>query len=193
MEHSFVEAADELLLRQGELLPLVTTALGRSAYDYWIGWDGRGDADLDAIDCTVCGAWAIRFHGLELNMSNLHDGRSIRIDFGPRGRPAFTASGIGHFVVSGKHPWRTFPDLKAILSGSHGYDYHRCADFCESLLAAGLFERANPELYDVMMKSMVSVPGEGNVIEIPPEYDRNDLLLCDTLVLSDAALAVLKK
>ena len=47
LEHQFLEAAAELVLRQGELLPRVEAALGLDPYEHWITCSHGPPTDSD--------------------------------------------------------------------------------------------------------------------------------------------------
>jgi hypothetical protein len=186
-ERQFLEAAAELAIRQRELEPLVSAALGRRAYDYWILGHGRDDPALDTIDLSEGGDWRFRFHGLEFDVQQIADGRSVRVDFGPGGILTFTPEGVGSFVVTTRPPWRTFPELKALLSGSVGYDYAMYVELSDALKNMGLINYVAPDLVDLVKKHTTLVPGRGYVLDVPlaeRPQDENALILCDRLVLA---------
>jgi hypothetical protein len=187
-ERQFLEAAAELAIRQRELEPRVSAALGRRAYDYWILGHGRDDPALDAIDVVEGGDWRFRFHGLEFDVRHVADGRSVRVDFGPGGILTFTPGGVGSFVVTTRPPWRTFPELKAFLSGSVGYEYAKCVELSEALRNMHLISYVSPDVVNLVKRHSTFVPGRGHVLDVPPAErptDESALTLCDKLVLTE--------
>ncbi len=193
-ERAFLEAAAELTLRQQELEPLVSATLGRSAFDYWIRWQGRGDPKLDCLDLTENGEWRFHFHGLEFDLLHVSDGRTVRVDFGPGGSLTFTPGGVGSFVARTRPPWRTFPELMRFLAGPVSYDHARCAQLTESLMAKGYIAMAAPEFVALMAKHTTFIPGRGHLVDVPPQArpeDETFLLLPHNLVLTDKARQLL--
>jgi len=184
----FLEAAAELASRQRDLMPLLTAALGRSPFDYWILGIGRGDPGIDVIDTTVDRQWRFHFHGLEVDVHHAIDGRAVRIDFGPWGIPAFTPGAVGAFAVASRSPWRVFPELKAVLAGVVGFDHARCVAFCDELRHRGLVDYAAPEVVALVTRYRKLMPGRGYVLDIPSELcppDETEILLCDKLLITD--------
>ena len=194
LERAFLGAASELTRRQHQLERLVSDALGRPAFDYWIRGVGRGDPTLDALSLATGGEWRFHFHGLEFDVAHVSDGRSVRVDFGPAGILAFTPGGVGAFVGATRRPWRTFPELQSFLEAPAGYDYGRCVDLAEALIAKGLISEAAPEVVALMKRHATFVPGRGHVVDIPARdrpTDETLLLLCDRLILTERARSLL--
>ena len=193
LELQFLSAAVELVARQQELIPLVAQAIGLDPFEYWILGRRRDDPELDAIDRTPDGEWGFRFHGLELDIENLRDGRGVRVDFGPRGRRAFTPYGVGEFISSSRPPWRVFPELKEQLCDPRGWaDHRRCVQLADRLVELGHFALAEPHLVKLIAEHTREVPGRGRVLDIPAAEmpdEESDLLLCDNLVLTGAVTA----
>ena len=188
-ECQFLSAAVELVARQRELIPLVAQAIGIDPFEYWILGRRRDDPGLDAINRTADGEWGFHFHGLEFDIKNLRDGRRVRVDFGPRGRRAFTSFGVGEFIVSSRHPWQVFPELKEYLCGPHEWaDSQRCGELADALSEQGYFALAEPRLMKLITTHIREVPGRGRVVDIPANEmpdEQSDLLLCDHLVLTE--------
>ena len=189
LEFQFLSAAVELVARQQELIPLVARAIGIDPFEYWILGRRRDDPGLDAIDTTVDGEWGFHFHGLEFDIKNLRDGRCIRVDFGPRGRRAFSSFGVGEFVCGSRPPWKVFPELKEYLCESHEWaDHSRCVQLANALVEQGYFALAEPRMVKLIATHTREVPGRGRVVDIPADEmpaDQSDLLLCDNLVLTE--------
>jgi hypothetical protein len=189
LEFQFLSAAVELVARQQELIPLVAHAIGIDPFEYWILGQRRDDSALDAIDRTADGEWGFRFHGLEFDIKNLRDGRGVRVDFGPRGRRAFTSFGVGEFICSSRPPWQVFPKLKEHLCGSHEWaDSRRCAQLADVLVEQGYLAFAEPRLVKLIAEHTRDIPGRGRVVDIPAAEmpdEESDLLLCDNLMLTE--------
>lgn len=186
-ELQFLEASAELALRQAELEPLVSAALGRSAYDYWILGHGCGDPALELIHLTEGGEWQFYFHGLEMDVRHVADGRSVRVDFGPRGILTFTPGGVGGFVQCARAPWRAFPELAAHLAGSVDYDYAKCLRLSDALRSKGLIRYVAPELVELMSRRGAAIRGrdpESPILTAASPPDAMDFALCDKLVLT---------
>lgn len=193
-ELQFLDASAELALRQAELEPLVSAALGRSAYDYWILGHGCGDPALELIHLTEGGEWQFYFHGLEMDIRHVVDGRSVRVDFGPRGILTFTPEGVGGFVQQACAPWRAFPELAAHLAGPVGYDYARCLRLSDALRSKGLIRYVAPEMVELMSRRGASIPGrdsEPPILTATDPPDEMDLVLCDKLVLTPSGRSLL--
>jgi hypothetical protein len=192
----FLEAAAELTSRQLDLLPLLTDALGRTPFDYWILGNGRNDPILDAIETTMDGQWCFRFHGLEVDVHHAVDGRAVRIDFGPGGVPAFTPGAVGAFTIASRSPWSTFPELKAMLACAEGYDHARCLALSDQLRHQGLIDYAAPEVFDLVTRYGRFISGRGHVLDVPSELrptDETAMLLCDKLLITDNGRKVLER
>ncbi|MEZ4450959.1 MAG: hypothetical protein R3B09_15870 [Nannocystaceae bacterium] len=186
LEQHFLAAAVELTAHQVELYPKVAEALGLDPFAYWIRGQGRGSAYLDSITRTGDGEWRFHFHGIELDLVHVGDGRRVRVDFAPGGRLAFTPGGVGEFVrcATGR-----FPDLAQYLCGSRDYaDHRRCVALADALVEQGRLARGDPRLMALIDRYTRVVPGKGAVIDIPPDErpaDPTDLLLCDRYVLAE--------
>jgi hypothetical protein len=192
----FLEAAAELTSRQRELLPLLERALGHAAFDYWILGEGRGDPSVAAIETTTDGQWRFRFHGLEVDVRHTLDGRAVRIDFGPRGMPAFTPGGVGEFTLASVPPWRAFPDLRAVLAGSVGYDHARCVALADELRYQGLIDYVAPDKVALVARYGRLDPKGAHVLDMPEELwpeDESTLILGDRLVVTDKGRALLAR
>jgi Domain of unknown function (DUF6896) len=195
-EFFFLEAAAELTSRQFELLPLLERALGRTAFDYWIRGDGKGDPALDSIEATTDGQWHFHFHGLEVDVRHAVDGRAVRIDFGSGGTPAFTPGGVGAFAFASRPPWRAFFELRAALEGSVDYDHARCVALSDQLRYQGLIEYVAPEVVALIARYSRFDPERGHIVDIPKELrpeDENTLTLCDRLIITDEGRALLAR
>lgn len=196
LELEFLKAASELTRRQQEVDPLVAAALGRTSYQYWICGDGRGDPRLNAMELTQDGQWRFRFHGLEYEAQHVSDGRHLRVDFAPGGGLAFTASGVGSFVMKSCAPWAVFEELRSAFRASGGYDYWRCVRFCDALRSEGLVGFARPDLVEAVRKATRLEPGGRQVLDrslLDLSAEDAGLAVCDTLVVTALGREVLRR
>lgn len=190
LERQFLAAAVELVARQIELYPKVAEVLGVDPFAYWIVGQGRHD-HLDAITRTADSEWSFHFHGLELDLVNVSDGRRVRVDFAPGGRLAFTPGGVGEFVRAARSPWRQFSELAQHLCGPHDYaDHRRCVALADALVEQGHLAWADPRVMALIARHRRIVPGHGTVLNLPLDErpaDPTALLLCDRYVLADTS------
>lgn len=188
LEQEFLSAAHELGVRQLELVALVADALGVGPYEYWILGEGRADPRLDAINRTRDDQWQFHFHGIEFDAVHLADGRSVRVDLVSPGSTAFTAGGVESFALCSRPPWREFPSLRELLRGEQR-DYRLCIKLADDLRLRGLIGYTAPHLVALIERSTRTLPGRGQVLEIPADElppDQNDLVTCNNLVLTAA-------
>jgi hypothetical protein len=118
LEGEYLRAARELCLRGDELLPRVAAAIRCDPYDYWIL---RRSPELDWSEVRVAdapdqldndGEWSWFFHGLELDLIHLKDGRRVRVDFARDNLPGlFTSWGVKLFVTHARPPWPRYQRL----------------------------------------------------------------------------------
>lgn len=186
LELQFLAAALELAARQLELYPRVAEVLGVDPFAYWILGRGRGRSWLDAITRTSDGAWRFHFHGLELDLVHVDDGRRVRVDFAPGGRLALTPGGVGEYVRAARSPWRRFPGLAEHLCGPRDHaDHGRCVALADSLVERGYLARAEPSLMALLERHARVVPADLRPAD--PPADPSALLLCDRYVLTDSS------
>lgn len=187
LEQQFLEAAAELVLRQGELLPRVERALGVDPYAYWIACSHGPPKESDP---ETDGEWRWTFHGLDVDIAHERDGRFVRVDLGPRGRrDVFSDYGVGLFVCHTRAPWREFPELRAALAGRDGEPkFEVYAALGTALLSRGDFDHADPELAALAQRYTTTDPGGYSVLAPPEDLqaDPLDLALCTRLVLSSS-------
>ena len=183
-QFEFLRAARELGVRQAEIVELVTAALGRSPFDYWILGNGFRDPNLEAIEETPDGQWRFYFHGLEFDARHVTDGRNVRVDFAGDGSCAFTPGGVGQFVMATAAPWRIFPELKRYLSGEVSYDYHRCVALADGLVDRGLVAQVAPDVVDKVGEAkkredgyVVSIDGRELVVDQPTLMLSSNLII----------------
>jgi hypothetical protein len=185
-ELQFLAAAHELGVRQSEVVALVTEALGRTPFEYWILQHGVRDPKLESIEQTTDGQWRFYFHGLEFDARHVADGRGVRVDFSGDGGCAFTPGGVGQFVMQTALPWRTFPTLKQYLTGTVDYDYQRCVQLTDALLERGLVTQVAPDIVDHVGAAVrrgtdyaVNLQGRELVVDQPTLLLSSNLLITD--------------
>jgi hypothetical protein len=211
LDLDFLRAASDLAQHQTELSELLSTELGTSPYEYWIS--ARVDAKPPAAtlkreyrnyeQAVRIGDWEAFFHGLECDVEHVHDGRFVRIDFGPRIRPiALSGFGVLQYVMCVCEPWRPFPALREwlaergppydSLSGSH----RKMTEIWARLADANLVEQADPHLCSRRSEFEVFAPDLGRtVLRLPDASDvtGSDLMLCGRAVLSPLATTLLSE
>ena len=182
IELGVLEACQEVTLRQRELLPLLADALDVPESDVWYTWALRS--------CGQCGAlggtdWVYFFHGYECDLSNVADGRHMRIDFGPRGRlDTFTSWGVLQFIMTSVPPWHEDPHLKEYFGkGMPPYDrYSGCTDkfypVWDRLEASGAFEKADQSLVDFQARHTALGPDGIMYIRFPPGTSEETAVDC---------------
>ena len=179
IERDFLRAAVELAQRQREILPYLADSLGQDPYAYWI-LDRLSYSPPTLMDHlkrifrldinrfrqdgqTLDGEWAWFFHGLEVDMWHTHDGRFVRIDFGPLSqRLVITGWGVLQFVMTSKSPWNSYDDLYNYLyekptkrrewSGNH----ERMSEIEDVLVSQGYLVSAAPEICDLVERYTTS-------------------------------------
>jgi hypothetical protein len=97
------------------MVPLLAHHLGVAPEEVFYRWIRSPGCEQSG---SIAGSdWRYFFHGLECDLKNVCDGRFLRLDFGPNGRyDTFTGWGILQFIMTTKHPWHEFPELKAFLA-----------------------------------------------------------------------------
>lgn len=187
----FLHAAKELVDRQQTLLQKMETKLAVSPYDYWIR---RGDQQREQDGTFDNEDWEWFFHGMECDITNLKDGRFVRVEFGPRGRTdTFTGFGIMKFVMNAMPPWKQFKILKRHLTHAIFFrrrsegDHDRMCTLEDKLIDKGVFEPADKQLCELVKRYTVIDPEGLSIVDIPknlmPENE-TDIMLCDRLVIS---------
>ena len=164
----FLQAAAELELRQAELLPLVAKALGYDPWEYWMSsgfegprrpgsWDSivivteenrpQEEAKCEQSGVTGDGEWRWFFHGCEIDIDHIEDGRRVRVDFGRRDHGiGFSGFGVSQFVARSKPPWNQYPRLRRYLIDWNGWeDNEKAAHLCKRLMKAALIRPLDGE------------------------------------------------
>jgi hypothetical protein len=210
-EHAFLRAAADLSRRQVELYDVLARAIRVDPYTYWFVDRLRPEqpALLERIrrwiqrrridgGMTSDGAWRWNFHGLECDMRNVKDGRTVRIDFGPKSHHlVLTGWGVLQYVMSVVPPWQTYDELRDYLAQSGppydhlSGDHAKMSWICDRLEALGLLVPAAPELLALRKAYTKRDPETGiKVIDIPADATDSpsrDFYVCERLVLSTQA------
>lgn len=184
IELGVLEACQEVVSRQREMLPLLAAALEVPEDQVFYTWafrrcEQRGSSRLEGTE------WVYRFHGLECDIENVSDGRYLRIDFGPRGRvDTFSAWGVLQFLMTSVPPWREFPQLKAYfaksappfnsLSGS----WEKLVPVWDRLEAGGAFEKADASLVELIDRHTSRGPDGLMYVKFPTEVSEETQMDC---------------
>lgn len=182
IERGVLEACQEVVSRQREMLPLLAAALQAPEDQVFYMWAFRRCKQRGRLEGTE---WVYFFHGLECDLQNVTDGRFLRIDFGPRGRvDTFTAWGVLQFIMTSVPPWPEFPQLKACFAkGALPFDQfsgslEKMAQVWDRLEAKGTFEKADPSLVELEAKHTSRGPEGQLVIRFPPELSEETSVDC---------------
>jgi Domain of unknown function (DUF6896) len=146
-------------------------------------------------------AWAYFFHGFECDLRNQKDGRSLRIDFGPKGQVGILNDwGVLRFIMTSVPPWREFPALRMLFAKSgppfdeHSGDYQKLLPVWSQLKGKGFFEPADPGLVALLAQHTTREPGGPARVQFPPnvsEETRLDCLVAHRQRLSQPAIHIL--
>lgn len=173
LETRILEACQEVVTRNQELLPLLSKAMGvEKIEEVFYSWAFRRCKQSGQLD----NVWKYRFHGLECDLKNHSDGRYLRIDFGPNGRvDTFSAWGILQFIMTSVSPWSQFDDLKSYFAKTAPpYDrfsgdsekFHRVWD---TLVNNGCFDIADTHLVELQEKYTYTNENGTRFIKFPSE------------------------
>jgi hypothetical protein len=182
IELGVLEACQEVVLRQRELLPLLAETLKVPEDRVFYTWAFRKCAQRGRLEGTD---WVYFFHGLECDLKNAADGRFLRIDFGPRGRTdTFTAWGVLQFIMTAVQPWPEFPELRVYFAkGPPPFDQfsgslEKIVQVWDHLAARGAFEKADPSLVELEAKH--TVPGPDGLLHVrfPPGLSEETAVDC---------------
>ncbi len=171
VEIGVLEACQEVVTRQKEVLPLLAKAVGVPEDQVFYTWAFRRCKQSGGIGET---GWSHFFHGLECDLRHA-DGRFLRLDFGPKGRSdTFTSWGVLQFIMTSAPPWSEFPDLKREFA-DRGPPYDEYAGSMtkiravwDTLEARGAFEPADPELVAFQARHTTRGPDGLNYVRFPP-------------------------
>jgi len=182
IELGVLEACQEVVLRQRELLPLLAETLKVPEDRVFYTWAFRQCKQRGRVEGTD---WVYFFHGLECDLKNVTDGRFLRIDFGPHGRAnTFTAWGVLQFIMTSVPPWLEFPQLKACFAkGAPPFDqfsgaFDKMVPVWDRLEAKGAFEKADPSLMELEAKHTSRGPDGLLYIRLPPELSAESQVDC---------------
>lgn len=178
-----LEACQEMLRRQQELVSALADALGLSPADLAYDWRTRAKPSGTFLG----GEWSYFFHGHECDLSNRNDGRFLCVEFGPHGRlDTFGGGSVLAFIMT------SCPELRSLLakvSPSHKPfgDLPKLAALFNQLEADGLIEVVDPVLCRFREEHTRTGPDGIAVLELPPDAtDRLafDLAACHRKVIS---------
>ncbi len=190
-------ACRESVQRQVELISLLATSWHMQPHDVYYNWRSQS-AQSGIIPETH---WRYWFHGLECDIQDQHDGRFVRIAFGPGGRADCISSfSVLQFIMTSKAPWGYYPELQAQLADKPppfdelSGNYHEMQRLFEPIYAANLIELADPNLHTIQEQSLV-ITAEGNQrYELPPPYNNPnehgfwDVLVCERMILKQGEI-----
>lgn len=184
MELGVLEACQEVVSRQHEMLPLLAQSLQVPENQVFYTWafrrcEQRGSGRLEGAE------WAYLFHGLECDLTNVKDGWFLRIDFGPRGRvDTFTAWGVLQFLMTSISPWREFPQLKAHFAqnappfGRLSGSLAKLSPIWARLESKGVFEKADQSLVDFLDQHTSRGPDGSFYVRFPPKVPEETQIDC---------------
>ena len=197
-ELGVLEACQELIHRQQEMLPLLAAALQVHEEDVFYTWAKRKCAQHGNLEGTD---WWYFFHGMECDLRNKVHGRFLRIDFGPGGRTdTFTAFGVLQFIMTSVPPWTEFAELKARLAqrpppyDEYSGSMNHMGKVWDGLEAQGVLEKADPDL--LAFEARYTKVGSDGIkrIHLPegtPEKTRIDCSVANRNRLSPRGIEVL--
>lgn len=199
IELGVLEACQEVVQRQHEMLPLLASALKVPEEDVFYSRASRQCKQHDDLEGTD---WWYFFHGLECDLRNRADGRILRIDFGPGGSvDTFTAWGVLQFIMTSVAPWTAFPQLKTFLAerpppyDEYSGSMKRICQVWDRLEAQGVFEKADPGLLALLARYTKVGPDGIDRTQFPegtPEKTQIDCSVANRDRLSPRGLAILE-
>jgi hypothetical protein len=183
IELGVLQACQEVVRRQRELLPLLAAAVGVPEDQVFYTWALRRCPQQPAK--LSASGWVAFFHGLECDLKNVADGRFLRIDFGPHGRAdTFTAWGVLQFIMTSVPPWPDLPPLKAYFARSKPpYDhlsgaFDKMTEVWDRLEAQAAFEKADLRLVE-FAAGCTSVGMDGMLhLRFPPGTTEETIIDC---------------
>lgn len=201
IELQFLQACQEVVARNQELLPLLGKSLGiQKIEDVFYSWALRQCKQSGQITTTV---WSYRFHGLECDLRNRSDGRYLRIDFGPKGRvDTFSAWGVLQFIMTSAFPWPQFDNLKSYFAKSlppynqFSGDFDKIHQIWNQLERNGYFDVADKKLIQ-LHKNYTYIDNSGlRHIKFPPTISEKiqiDSSVAHRKIISQPGYQILKE
>jgi hypothetical protein len=203
IEYAFLNACQEVVWRQQELVPALAKSLGVTPTEVFYHW--VCPPRCEQVGTIASTEWRYFFHGLECDLRH-QDGRSLRVDFGPGGRfDTFTGWGVLQFIMTSKAPWKEFPELRTHLtdkslpsdtadrfSGNH----KEMTVLVSRLEECGWIEVADADLC-ALTEQCTTIDSEGRrMVKLPKHLTGRevwDTMACHRLVLSDLGKQMLAK
>jgi hypothetical protein len=167
-----LEACNEAVVRQNEMLPALAEAIGVPPRQVFYAWALRRCPQRGRLADE---SWVFFFHGLECDLTNLEDGRLLRLDFGPGGTTlTFTLWGIRQFILHARAPWREFPELRQLVASDPAAVSRLWDEVCDH----GLLEVAAPSLVQRLRDSTTQgADGLAHVL-FPPGMSAEEEIDC---------------
>lgn len=173
LELQTLEACQEAMLRQQEMLSLLAASLDVPAEDVFYCWMLRR-GQFPQHGRLSDPAWTYFFHGYECDLHNIEDGRHLRLDFGPKGTvETLSAWGILQFIMASTPPWPVFENLKRSFAKSGppydelSGDVTKLFPVWDRLEAASCLEAADPELLLLVKNSTTVGPDGIHLLRLP--------------------------
>jgi len=182
VELNVLKACHEMIIHNYEIVPLLGDYLGIEQEKIFYVWAFRKCKQSGQIPHT---SWSYFFHGLECDLNNIHDGRVLRIDFGPKGRiDSFTPWGVLQFVMTSKSPWSEFHELKSLFAAKQppldrfSGDFNKFCFFWDKLENQGYFDNANEHL--IQLQKRYTIIGDDGIqhIKFPPTVSEETVFDC---------------
>jgi hypothetical protein len=199
IEIGVLDACQEYISRQQEMLPLLGAALGVEESRVFYTWAFRRCAQRGSLAGTD---WHYFFHGLECDLRNQKDRRSLRVDFGPKGRVGILNDyGVLRLIMTSVSPWGEFPHLRVFFAKDgppfheNSGDWNKMWPVWHRLESQGFFQQADPSLVAVQGKYTTRGADGLAHINFPPnvtEQIRVDCAVAHRLQLSQRAVDFLK-
>ncbi len=200
IEIGVLEACQEYVSRQREMLPLLAAALGVEESQVFYTWSlRRACAQRGSLADT---GWTFFFHGYDCDLRNQIDGRRLGIYCAPKGQVGTLGPWeILRFAMTSVAPWRDFPELRTYFAKSGPpYDeysgaWERILPVWDRLESRGFFEQVDPAL--VALREKYATRGADGLMHVsfPPEISdqtRADSAVAHRQQLSQKALHFLQ-
>ncbi len=199
IELEVLEACQEAVLRQREMLPLLADALNIPDHQVFYSWVLHKSPQRGLLEGNE---WSYFFHGLECDLKNHSDGRFVRLDFGPHGRAdTFTAWGVLQFIMTSTPPWLEFANLRAQFANcpppfdQFSGSMDKLTPVWDRLKEQGLFKTADENLADLQIQHSIIGPDGLVHVRFPPDISMETRLDCSVAnreVLSARATQLLE-